>query len=335
MSNDVPKFPPLLPAAELPGPVWRVPEPPPRFQHVLWKHVLLFLLTLATTTYAGALHYLVFLDDFGRGRVDVREFGLAALLRGELPLGLLAHGLYYSVSILAILGAHEMGHYLACRRHKVDATLPYFIPLALPYVPPLTGTLGAVIRIREAFPTRAVLFDIGVAGPIAGFVMLVGVFFAGLSLSSIVAIPPDATNLIYFGEPLLFKFGQWIMFGPVPADHTLHMHPMVFAAWFGMLATALNLLPFGQFDGGHITYAALGRWSTPISIAMVVGAVAMSFITVSWRLITVVMVLMVFVLGARHPRVIYEHEELGPGRKLVALVALAILVLCFMPVPVR
>jgi membrane-associated protease RseP (regulator of RpoE activity) len=113
------------------------------------------------------------------------------------------------------------------------------------------------------------------------------------------------------------------------------MHPMVFAAWFGMLATALNLLPFGQLDGGHITYAALGRWSTPISLMTVAGAIVMTFISTSWLFITVMMVLMLLILGPRHPRVIYEHEPLGPGRIAIALLALLILIVCFTPAPIE
>ena len=259
MSNDFSYTAPLLPAAETDtpvGPIWRVPEPPRRFQHIVWKHVLLFLLTLATTTLIGRSHYAAFLS----------EFGTQPITPGS---GLLLQGFWYSLTILGILGAHEMGHYLACRWYQVDATLPYFLPLPPPF---FTGTLGAVIRIREAFPTRAILFDIGVAGPIAGFLALVPALFLGLSLSNIVRAPAESPELIYLGEPLLFQWATRLVFGTVADGYTLNMHPIVFASWFGMLATALNLLPFGQLDGGHITYATLGRWSTPISIATVTTA---------------------------------------------------------------
>jgi membrane-associated protease RseP (regulator of RpoE activity) len=317
--------PPLLPAdlsADPAGQVWRVPEPPRRFQDVVWKHGLLFLLTDATTTYAGGGHYLAFVSEFGRVPLPPFEWGL------------ILQGFWYSGSILAILGAHEMGHYLACRYYKVDATLPYFLPLFLPGAPALTGTLGAVIKIREAFPTRTILFDIGVAGPIAGFVVLLGVLFAGLTQSNVIAAPTETGNLIYFGEPLLFKWAAWLMFGSIPEGRAFNMHPMVFAAWFGMLATALNLLPFGQLDGGHLTYATLGRWSTPISIATVGTALVMTFISTSWIIMTVMMLVMLFFLGPRHPRVIYEHEPLGRGRQSIAILALVILALCFTPVPI-
>ena len=319
MQNDVPHSTPLLAAADVPGPPWRVPGPPRRFQHVIWKHVLLFLLTLATTTLVGQRHYAAFLSEFGKQEV-------------ALDWALLTRGLWYSLTILGILGAHEMGHYVACRRYQVDATLPFFLPLPPPF---FTGTLGAVIRIREAFPTKAVLFDIGVAGPIAGFAALVPALFFGLSLSTIVPAPAESTELIYLGEPLLFQWATRIMFGTVADGYTLNLHPIVFASWFGMLATALNLLPFGQLDGGHITYATLGRWSTPISIVTVATAVAMTFVATSWIVMTVMMVVMLVLLGPRHPRVIYEYEPIGRGRQLLAVLALIILVLCFTPVPLR
>jgi len=324
LSNDLLPSAPLLSAAEPSTAVgedalWRPPGPPRRFQHILWKHVLLFLLTLATTTLVGRTHYAAFLSEFETKTVTD-------------DWGLLIRGLWYSLTILGVLGAHEMGHYLACRRYQVDATLPYFLPLPPPF---FTGTLGAVIRIREAFPTKAILFDIGVAGPIAGFLALVPALFLGLSLSTIVPAPISNDNLVYLGEPLLFQWASQLVFGTVADGYTLNMHPIVFASWFGMLATALNLLPFGQLDGGHITYATLGRWSTPISIATVSTAVVMTFLATSWLVMTIMMVVMLVLFGPRHPRVIYEHEPIGRTRQIVAVLALIILILCFTPVPLR
>jgi membrane-associated protease RseP (regulator of RpoE activity) len=298
-------------------PVYVPPRLGPRLQGRTWLHVLLFLLTLCTTTVMGGFHYLSFVSDFDRAHVP---FGLRAFL---------VHGFWYSGTLLAILGAHEMGHYVFCRKYNVDASLPYFLP-----APILTGTLGAVIRIREAFPSRRVLFDIGVAGPIAGFVVLVPALFVGMTLSNITLSPTEGSGL-NLGEPLLFQLAARLTFGVPPAGYTINIHPMVFAAWFGMLATALNLLPFGQLDGGHITYATLGRASTPISIATVSGAIVMTFISVSWLFMTLMMVAMLVILGPRHPRVIDEHEPLGPGRRALAIVALALLVLCFTPVPIE
>ena len=293
---------------------------PPRrrkFQSRLWLHGLLLLLTLVTTTAVGALHYLSFVSEFSPNPPPFRW-------------DLLIQGFWYSGTLIAILGAHEMGHYAFCRRYDVDATLPYFLPM--PFL--LTGTLGAVIKIREAFPTRKVLFDIGVAGPIAGFVVLVPALFYGMTISNVVPAPTEG-GVLFLGEPLLFRFAAHLVFGPVPDGFTLNMHPMVFAAWFGMLATALNLLPFGQLDGGHITYATLGRWSTPISIVTVAAAIGMTFISPSWLVMTITLLVMLFMLGPRHPRVIYEYESLGSGRNLIAVLALIMFILCFTPVPIE
>ena len=296
-----------------------VPPPRRKFQNRLWLHVLLFLLTLASTTYVGAFDYAAFLSEFVRHPVE--SSGMSFYL----------HGLWYSGTLLAILGAHEMGHYLYCRHYDVDATLPYFLPM--PFF--LTGTMGAVIKIREAFPTRRVVFDIAVAGPIAGFVVLVPALFYGMALSNVVPEPTQGTYL-FLGEPLLFKLATRTVFGAVAGGYTVNIHPMVFGAWFGMLATALNLLPFGQLDGGHITYSTLGRWSTPISIATVSFSVIMTaFFSISWLVMTLMMLVMLFTLGPRHPRVLNEYESLGSGRNLVALAALVIFILCFTPVPIQ
>jgi membrane-associated protease RseP (regulator of RpoE activity) len=293
--------------------------PPPRrkFQSRLWLHVVLLLLTVVSTTLAGVAFYVSFVSQLSRVPVIVNWT-------------LVVRGLWYGGTLISILGAHEMGHYLLCRRYNVDASLPYFIPA--PII--MTGTLGAVIRIREAFPTRKVLFDIGVAGPIAGFVVLVPALFYGMTMSNVVP-EPTGSAVFLFGEPLLFKIAVYVVFGTVQQGYTLNAHPMVFAALFGMLATALNLLPFGQLDGGHITYAALGRWSMPISIATVATAVVMTFVSISWLVMTILMFVMLFLFGPRHPRVIYEYEPLDTKRNLVALFALVMFVLCFTPVPVQ
>ena len=237
-------------------------------------------------------------------------------------------GLAYSGAVLGILGAHEMGHYLACRRYDVDATLPFFLPF-----PSLSGTLGAVIKIREAFPGRRALFDIAVAGPIGGFIVLVPLLFWGIGLSNVQPVPPDMHGYA-LGEPLLFKLATWLKFGHIPDGYSVNIHPMVFAAWFGMLATAWNLLPFGQLDGGHLTYATLGDRSKYFSLATVAASIVMCFITYSWVVMTLMMVTMLFLLGPRHPRVIDEYEPLGAARVALALFALVMFVLCFTPVPI-
>ena len=286
----------------------------------MWLHVTLLLLTFGTTTLVGALHYASF--DFGAGhQIDVT--------RGTFYL----RGLWYSLAVLLILGAHEMGHYVMCRRYNTDASLPYFLPMLLP-IPFQIGTLGAVIRIREPFANRKVLFDIGIAGPIAGFAVLLPILFIGLAMSSVMPVPTEGL-VVNIGEPLLFKAAARLVFGALPSNQTINVHPLVLAAWFGMLATALNLLPFGQLDGGHITYAAADRISTPISLATVTFAIVMTFLSRSWILMTALMLVMLWLLGPRHPRVLNEYEQLGSGRRALALFAFVMLVLCFTPVPLE
>jgi membrane-associated protease RseP (regulator of RpoE activity) len=276
-------------------------------------HAVLLLATIATTTTAGALHYASFVSNFGADEVLL-----------SLP-ELLIRGLSYSLAIIGILGAHEMGHYLTCRYYGVEATLPFFIPAPL-----LTGTLGAVIRIRGMFPTRAVLFDIAVAGPIAGFAVLVPLLFVGLNLSTVAELPKSFEGFS-LGEPLLFRLATWLVWGNIPDGHSLNMHPIVFASWFGLFATALNLLPFGQLDGGHATYAATGRYATIISRATVVGVIALNFYTRSWLFVAGLLVLMLFVIGARHPPVLDESSRLDTPRKLVGLAMIGMFIVCFTP----
>jgi membrane-associated protease RseP (regulator of RpoE activity) len=294
------------------------PWAPRRFRHRYWVHALLLLATIVTTTLAGGLHYLAFLSDFGARQVS---FSVNVFL---------PHGFWYSGTLLLILGAHEMGHYLACRYHRVDATLPYFLPAPIP----LTGTIGAFIKIREAFPDRRILFDIGVAGPLAGFLVLLPTLFLGLSLSNIAPLP-DRFEGFSLGEPLLFQLATEAVWGPLPDGHSLNMHPMVFASWFGLFATALNLMPFGQLDGGHIAYAALGRRSTLISLLTVAIALGLTFVSSSWMMITILMLVMLIVFGPRHPSVLDEAVHLDSGRLTLAFLAAVVFILCFTPVPIE
>ena len=293
--------------------------PVPKFQHRYFRHLALFLATLLTTTWAGAEQYFGFQQSIGHAIPRV------------LPWTAIFEGFWYSLPVLVILGLHEFGHYVYCRKHNVDATLPYFIPVPLVL---MTGTLGAVIRIREAFPSKKSLFDIGVAGPIAGFIALIPFLYLGICLSPVVHIAPNSDG-IFFGDPMLLKMLRWIRYGPLPADADLMMHPMLFAAWWGMLATALNLLPFGQLDGGHITYAVFGRRAAAISLATLGTVVLLTARSMSWVSVTVMMLLMAFVVGFRHPRIVDEETPLDARRVAVAVFALVMFVLCFTPVPIR
>ena len=298
--------------------VW---QPSTKFQDRVRLHVLLFALTIASTTLVGAGQYAGFLDDF-RGSAGL-PMPFAALL---------VRGLWYSGTILAILGCHELGHYFACRYYDVDASLPFFIPV--PFL--LTGTMGAFIRIREQIPSKKMLFDIGIAGPIAGFVVAVPALFIGLAISHVVRVPVNSPDMLELGEPLLFKFASWLLWGTQPDGYSLNMHPMAFAAWFGLLATALNLFPIGQLDGGHISYSVLGpRWSTYVTFAMLGVAVGLAFFAPSWIVWTAMMVAMLVLFGPRHPRVFDEDVPLDRTRLLLAAFAVVMFVLCFTPAPIR
>jgi len=238
-------------------------------------------------------------------------------------------GAMYSAAILLILGAHEFGHYFACRWHDVDCTLPYFLPAPLP----LTGTLGAVIKIREQFPSRAALFDIGVAGPIAGFITLLPLLIIGIWLSDLAPLPEDAGTL-FLGEPLLFKGLARLVHGPLPEGTDIVIHPIGFAAWFGMLATALNLLPFGQLDGGHIVYSVFGHRAVRFSVITLATVVGLSFLATSWIAMAVMLTAMTWLVGLRHPPPLDDWTPLSRGRLVVAGLALLIFIGCFTPTPI-
>ena len=296
--------------------VW---QPRLKFQDRVWLHGLLFLLTIVTTTLVGADQYAGFLADFKQP--------------GPLPMSvssLLLRGLWYSGTILGILGCHELGHYFACRYYDVDASLPYFLPVPIS----ITGTLGAFIRIREPIPQKRMLFDIGIAGPIAGFLVAVPALFFGVAMSHVVQMPENFVGL-ELGEPLLFKVVSWLFWGSVPKGYSLNLHPMAFAAWFGLLATALNLFPIGQLDGGHISYAVLGPRSTVVTFVMLGVALVLTFFSASWIVWTGLLVVMLFMVGPRHPRVFDEEEPLDRTRLLLALCAVVIFVLCFTPAPIQ
>ena len=296
-------------------------QPRPKFQDRVWLHVLLFALTIASTTLVGAGQYAGYLDDFRASPTLPMPFP-----------ALLVRGLWYSGTILAILGCHELGHYFACRYYAVDASLPFFIPVPLL----LTGTMGAFIRIREQIPSKKMLFDIGIAGPIAGFVIAVPALFLGLAMSHVVRLPAHPSDMLELGEPLLFKFASWLLWGTQADGYSLNMHPMAFAAWFGMLATALNLFPIGQLDGGHVSYSVLGpRWSTYMTFAMLGVAVGLAFFSASWIVWTGMIAVMLFLFGPRHPRVFDEDVPLDRTRLLLAAFAVVMFVLCFTPAPIR
>jgi membrane-associated protease RseP (regulator of RpoE activity) len=304
-----------------------IPKPLPPPHGRLWVQLVLLALTLGTTTFMGGCHYYGFLQDLATANDPAQS---AATLQSTFASPMFyVHGLWYSLTILAILGCHEMGHYVACLRYNVIATRPFFLPAPL-----MTGTLGAFIRIKSRIPNKTALFDIGIAGPLAGFVVAVPALFLGLMMSRVDRLPADPTGLTELGEPLLFKIAAWMVWGTVGDGYSINMHPMAFAAWFGLLATALNLFPISQLDGGHIAYAAFGRRSTIVSMVMIVIAIGLTFFSMSWVVWTALTVIMMFVLGPHHPPTLDDDEPIDNRRRLLAVVALIILVLCFTPAPI-
>lgn len=294
----------------------------PRSGQRWWLHGLLLLLTALTTTIVGSRLASNFESNRPAFFID-DDFGFFLAI-WETP-ELLLSGLPFSLTLLTILLAHELGHYLACHFHRIDASLPYFLP-----APTLIGTFGAFIRIRSPIFSRRELFDVGVAGPLAGFVFLIPALGVGLALSKVLPGIAEQGDLV-FGSPLLLWLAAKLVF-PGVASSDLYLHPVARAAWVGLLATALNLLPIGQLDGGHILYAFFGRQHRRLSqiFAVVLAAVGIIFGWVGWILWAG------FFLwtGLRHPP-IFDESPVGPGRVRVAILALLILMLSFTPVPVR
>lgn len=237
---------------------------------------------------------------------------------------LLLDGLAFSATLMTVLLAHELGHYFACRYYGIDASLPYFLPFPLSPI----GTLGAFIRIRSPIYTRQALFDVGIAGPLAGFATLLPFLAIGIALSKKSLGIADQGDLI-FGVPAIQRIFEWIIFPHVrPADVLLH--PIARAAWVGILATTLNLIPIGQLDGGHILYAFVGRRHKLLSRIFVVALLPMGYYSHSWW----VWAALLFIFALRHP-VIFDITPLDRNRVVLGLAAFAIFLLTFMLAPLR
>jgi len=233
---------------------------------------------------------------------------------------------FYVVALLGILLAHEMGHYLTCRYYQVDATLPYFIP-----APTIIGTMGAFIKIRSPITQKRHLFDIGIAGPLAGFILAVPCVVYGLYHSKLVAPLPQEGSIV-FGEPLLLVMIGKIIFSGAPENFDLILHPVAFAGWVGMLVTALNLFPISQLDGGHVAYAALGKKAKILAKIVFFAFLAMGVLFwIGWF----IWALIIFFIGMKHPRIYDEEIPLSPGRKLISILAVIIFILSFIPEPIK
>jgi membrane-associated protease RseP (regulator of RpoE activity) len=255
-----------------------------------------------TTTFAGAL--------------------LAEVNPIEDP-GLIYKGIPFSFALMSILLSHELGHYLMSRYHRVEATLPYFIP-----APTIIGTFGAVIKMKSNVPDRRALLDIGAAGPIIGFIVSIPCLIIGLRLSE---VKFGMEGGMTFGTSLLLEFVARNLFPSVPEGHVIYLHPVALAGWLGLLVTMMNLLPMGMMDGGHIAYALFGKWHYHISRAVVVIMLVMGMY--GWVGWAVWGILNVF-FGLRHPPPTYPDIPLDGRRKLVAAATAVILILTFVPIPI-
>ncbi len=307
------------------------PDTPPGSQRRLsgispWNEwalaTFLFCSTVVCVSVAGLFY----------GTGDFRFF--ASLWAIFLRPRIIIYGLLFSIPLISILLAHELGHFFACRYYGMNCTPPYFIPLPIS----IAGTMGAFIRIRSPFPNKRALFDIGVAGPLAGFVFVVPFLYFGISLSQVVpkgSFPPGAPS---FGEPLIFRLLGAFILGYSPDRQDMLAHPIAMAAWVGLLATSLNLLPIWQLDGGHIAYAVLGRErQRQFSLAGLAFLILLSIW--QWRspsYLLFAVLLLVFGWRARfyHPSTLFDSEPIGRGRVIVGVLALLILLFCFIPNPI-
>lgn len=272
-------------------------------------HIALFAATFVTTAMASALNQ----------GVDVLAEPSRLLI-----------GFPYAIAIMTILLFHECGHYFLSRAHRVDATLPFFIPA--PPVIFFIGTLGAFIRMRTLPRDRRALFDIGAAGPWAGIMVAVPVLMLGLSLSEVRPAGPGAEAGLFLGDSLLFKALTWLVLGTTGDNVTIVLHPIALAGWVGLLVTALNLLPVGQLDGGHVVYAAFGeRWHRWISRGTLVTLIVLG---VGGAATWLVWAVLLSFLGLRHPRLLDAETPLDRRRRWAAAATLAMFVLTFMPEPV-
>lgn len=283
-------------------PVFHVPE--------WFRATGLLLITLLSTTAAGA--YYAQIDPFH----SWSDF---------------SQGLFFSVPLIMILLAHELGHYLMCRYHGIRATPPFFIPFPPSPMTFIPGTLGAFIKIKEPIPDRRALLEVGAGGPLAGLIMAVPIYIAGLVTSTPGTLSHDTVGVVYLGEPLLMHLLE-LMFRPGLAEGSdLMLNSVAFAGWFGFLVTMMNLMPVGQLDGGHICYALFGHKQE--QIARWVTIVLLLF-TVLWPGWLVWVLLTRFMTGLKHPPTLFDQVELAPLQRRIGLMTIVVLVLIFMPAPV-
>ncbi len=284
----------------------------------LWINISLLIATICTTTLAGAIQW-----------VSIYEPGVTSLLdllvAATTPFYLWNGLLFFSIPLLAILGIHEMGHYFISKRHHLDTSLPFFIPLPPPFI---LGTFGALISTREPIPDRKTLLDVGVSGPICGFLVAIPVCLIGLYLmqQNPISMPSAGGDVVILTFPLLLQ--GLSNFFIIPADAIIH--PTLFAGWVGLFLTAINLLPVGQLDGGHVARALLKEKHKYASWVVIVVIVTLGLFYTGWLFFAIIIL---FMIGTQHQPPLNEITPLDTKRIMIGILVVAIFILCFAPLP--
>lgn len=272
-----------------------------------WLHLVLFIATFLSTLAVGALQAQP-IENITKDPSNILK------------------GLPFSLTLMLILLCHELSHYIASKKHHVKATLPYFIP-----APTLIGTMGAFIKMKSPITTRMALIDIGASGPIAGFIISLIATIIGLPLSQIILTKGIEGSLV-LGDSLLFSLLSRLILGEIPDSYDVLLHPIAFAGWIGFFVTALNLIPVGQLDGGHIAYAIMGEKHIHISKVLVPILIVLGFFLWEGWIIWGVLLL---ILGLRHPPVLYWETPLDKNRRAIGWITAIIFIITFIPTPFK
>jgi len=305
----------------------------------VWVNGVLFVLTSISTFIVGlglALSY-IYPDSLGVNPPA------GSSVRAFLEPRVIVLGLLYAAALMVILSGHEIGHYLTCRRYGLAATLPYFIP-----APNLAGTLGAFIKIKSPITRKQELFDVGAAGPLAGFILALPALVVGLAFSKVVPVTQGEGTMI-LGEPLLLKLVSLLFVKHLPAGADIVLHPVGFAGWLGLLVTSINLFPVGQLDGGHVAYAMVGRMRKRVSSAALLAFIVLGvFCFFGWFIWGIAGLLFVLIIRLKRPARLYhflgrlvhpplpdEDVRLSHGRLMVGALVILIFILSFIPAPVK
>lgn len=298
------------------------PRGPRQFRSRRKLALTLFVVTCISTFLAGTN------PGLGLAVPDSAVWGeLSSEVKSQILRTWVSNGLIFSGALMLTLLAHEMGHYLQARRHHVPASLPYFIPFPIsPF-----GTMGAVIVQGAGFADRKKLFDIAISGPLAGLVLALPITWFGLKQSGYFPIPESPNGPIY-GDPLILQWMGQLIHGPKPAGHDLAITPLLFAGWVGIFITALNLIPIGQLDGGHVLYTLIGKRAHKVALLLMATAVGMMiyFRYPAYAL----MLLLLFLMGPKHPPTADDTVPLGAGRIILGWLTLAFVIVGFTPMPI-